>query len=66
MFISKCIDDLYVDICDNKKIKNENLNIHINKEKEDLLQFLTYIFDNCFTGIKYIESMFPVKKNNLK
>ena len=61
-FISKCIDDLYLEIYDNNKIKNDNLNIHINKEKEDLFQFLTYIFDNCFSGIKYIESIFPVKR----
>ena len=62
--LSMCIDDLNNEINDNKnkgenKIKNNN----VDKENEYLLFILSYIYDNCFFGLNFIENVLPKNKS---
>ena len=66
-FISDCINDLSIEIFE---IKEEN---KYKENKEDLINYnekliyiLSYIFDNCFSGIKYnIKKLINKSRNNI-
>ena len=52
-FIINCIEDLNIEIFEQKeKIKENKAKEEILKQYENLLYILTYIYDNCFSGIK--------------
>ena len=52
-FISDCINDINIEIFEIKKNNyNEKIKENMIKYNEKLLYILTYIFDNCFSGIK--------------
>ena len=52
-FISECINDINIDLFEIKKNnKNETVKENMIKYNEKLLYILSYIFDNCFSGIK--------------
>lgn len=66
-FISDCINDISIEIFEIKE-KNEykgNKEIMI-KYNEKLIYILSYIFDNCFSGIKYnIKKLINKSRNNI-
>ena len=76
--LSRCINDINIDIYDKNNINNNNNSNNnksidenmidnvgdINEEDGKLLYILTYIYDNCFNGINNVESIFPEFRNN--
>ena len=71
LFISKCIDDINQEVYeDDTKIEKKteiSNNMDDNKDKDEnekKLYLLTYIFDNCFSGLNNRENIIPVGHKN--
>ena len=64
-FISDCVNDINIEIHDLKENnKDENIKEKFIKKNEYLLHILSYIFDNCFSGIKYNKKKIINKSRN--
>ena len=51
--IADCIDDINIELFELKeKMEDDQINEEIIKQSDNALYILTYIFDNCFSGIK--------------
>ena len=51
--MTNCIEDLNIEIFESKeKSKTDKKIKDLSKQNEKLLYILTYIYDNCFSGIK--------------
>ena len=66
-FLTNCIEDLNIEIFEYKeKFKTDKKIKDISKQNEKLLYILTYIFDNCFSGIKdNIKKLINNTRNNI-
>jgi hypothetical protein len=66
-FISECINDINIELFEIKKNnKNEKIKENMIKYNEKLLYILSYIFDNCFSGIKNNHKLLINKTRNKK
>ena len=64
-FISECINDINIELFEIKKNnKNEKIKENMIKYNEKLLYILSYIFDNCLSGIKTNHKILINKSRN--